>query len=203
MLGSISPVGEASRAQRWWLTATAYTLASVAAGAAIGTALGVTGQALAAVAPAPERVRLALLGAAMVAAAMADAGAFGWALPTWHRQVDERWLTTYRGWVYGAGFGAQLGVGVATIVTSTVTYTAFAAALLSASWRGGLAVGAAFGVARSIPLLLMAPVRSAARLHTVTRGVAEAQPLVHRLTVAGQGVLAATALLAAALGHTQ
>jgi sulfite exporter TauE/SafE len=205
MLGSISPVGEASRAQRWWLTATAYTLASVAAGAAIGTALGVTGQALAAVAPASasERVRLALLGAAMVAAAMADAGTFGWTLPGWHRQVDERWLATYRGWVYGAGFGAQLGVGVATIVTSTVTYTAFAAALLSASWRGGLAVGAAFGVARSIPLLLMAPVRSAARLHTVTRGVAEAQPLVHRLTVAGQGVLAATALLAAALGHTQ
>jgi len=203
MLGSISPVGEASRAQRWWLTATAYTLASVAAGAAIGTALGVTGQALAAVAPAPVSVRLALLGTAMIAAAVVDAGTFGWTLPAWHRQVDERWLTTYRGWVYGAGFGAQLGVGVATIVTSTVTYTAFGAALLSASWRGGLAVGAAFGVARSIPLLLMAPVRSAARLHTVTRGVAEAQPLAHRLTVAGQGVLAATALLAAALGHTQ
>lgn len=203
MLGSISPVGEASRAQRWWLTATAYTVASVAGGAAIGTALGATGAAIATIAPTPMGVRLLVLGVATAAAAMVDAGAFGLTLPTWHRQVDERWLSTYRGWVYGAGFGAQLGVGIATIVTSTVTYTAFGAALLSTSWHSGLLIGAVFGVARSVPLLLMAPVRSAAHLHSVTRGVAEAQPLAHRLTVAGQAALAATALLAVLSVHTR
>jgi hypothetical protein len=42
-----------------------------------------------------------------------------------------------------------------------------------------------------------------ARLHAVTRGVAEAQALAHRLTVAGQGALAATALLTVLLGHTR
>lgn len=203
MLGSISPVGEASRAQRWWLTATAYTLASVIAGAVIGSALGATGKAIAAVAPTPVGARLLVLGVGMAAAAAVDAGAFGLTLPTWHRQVDERWLTTYRGWVYGAGFGVQLGVGVATIVTSTATYAALGAALLSVSWRSGLLIGAVFGGTRSLPLLFLAPVRGAAHLHAVTRGVAEAQPLAHRLTVAGQGALAATALLTVLLGHTQ
>ena len=203
MLGSISPVGEASRAQRWWLTATAYTLASVTAGAIIGTALGATGEAVAAPAPAPVGARLLVLGVGMAAAAVVDAGTFGLTLPTWHRQVDERWLTTYRGWVYGAGFGAQLGVGVTTIVTSTATYAVWGAALLSVSWRSGLLIGAVFGGTRSLPLLFLAPVRSVARLHTVTRGVAEAQALAHRLTVAGQGALAATALLTVLLGHTR
>jgi hypothetical protein len=38
-------------------------------------------------------------------------GPSGSGCPSWQRQVDERWLTTYRGWVYGAGFGFQLGAG--------------------------------------------------------------------------------------------
>ncbi|HSK98388.1 MAG TPA: hypothetical protein VK891_17305, partial [Euzebyales bacterium] len=118
-------------------------------------------------------------------------------LPTWHRQVDERWLTTYRGWVYGAGFGAQLGLGVVTIVASAATYAMLAAALLSASWRTGLVIGAVFGAVRSLPLLLMARVRSAGHLHAVTRRVSEAQHRMHHLTVAGQGTLAIAALGAA------
>ena len=36
--------------------------------------------------------------------------------------MNEEWLTSYRGWVYGAGFGAQLGTGVVTIVTSPIVY---------------------------------------------------------------------------------
>lgn len=196
MLGSISPVGETSRNQRWWLTVSAYTVASVAAGAAIGTAHGAAGETLAGVVPVTATVRLLVLGVVLAAAAALDARARG-RLPTWHRQVDERWLTTYRGWVYGAGFGAQLGVGVVTIVVSAATYAVLAAAFLSASWRAGLLIGAVFGAARSVPLLLMAKVRSTDRLYTVTRGVAEAEPRMHRLTIAGQGMLAVAALVAA------
>lgn len=197
MLGSISPVGETSRQQRWWLTALAYTVASVAGGAAIGTALGAIGAALNRVVDAPGVVRLLVLGVVVAAAAASDADRFGWRLPTWRRQVDERWLTAYRGWVYGAGFGAQLGVGVATIVPSAVTYATLAAALLSTSWSGGLQVGAVFGAVRSLPLLLLARVRTAERLYAVTRRVVAAEPRVHHLTIAGQGALAAVALLAA------
>lgn len=48
------------------------------------------------------------------------------------RQVDERWLDEFRGWVYGLGYGTQLGLGVSTVVSSAATYAALLAALLCA-----------------------------------------------------------------------
>jgi sulfite exporter TauE/SafE len=196
MLGSMSPVGDRSRNQRWWITAIAYTVASVVAAAVMGVGLGAAGQVLAGIVRVPAAMRLLVLGTMLIAAAALDAGARG-RLPTWRRQVDERWLTTYRGWVYGAGFGAQLGLGVATIVTSAATYATLAAAFLSASWHKGLLIGVVFGAARATPLLLMARVRSADRLYAVTRKVAAGGQRVHRLTIAGQGVLGAVVLTTA------
>jgi hypothetical protein len=195
MLGSISPVGEAARNQRWWLTATAHLAASTGAGTVLGVLLGGAGALL--VGALPISVRLAALGIVLAAAAAADVVARRAGPPSWRRQVDERWLTTYRGWVYGAGFGAQLGVGVATIIPSAATYATLAAALLAGSWSGGLAVGAVFGAGRALPLLAMAGVHTADRLHTVTRRVARAEPAAHRLAVGGQGALAAVALVTA------
>ena len=37
-------------------------------------------------------------------------------VPGPRRQVDERWLDRYRGWVYGVGYGSQLGLGIVTVV---------------------------------------------------------------------------------------
>ena len=195
MLGSISPVGEAARNQRWWLTATAHVLASAAAGALLGVLLGVAGAVTVGRFATP--LRLALLGLVLAIAAMTDGATRGSGPPSWRRQVNERWLTTYRGWVYGAGFGAQLGVGIATIITSAATYATLAAAVLAGSWRGGLAIGAGFGAARALPLLAMVGVDAADRLYAVTRRVAHAEPLAHRLTVGGQGALAAIAVATA------
>lgn len=197
MLGSISPVGEASRRQRWWLTATAYTVASVAGGATVGVVLGWAGAALLAGLSVPATTRLLILGLGALLGALMDAKVVPWALPTWHRQVDERWLTTYRGWIYGAGFGFQLGAGIATIVTSAATYTALLAAFLSASWQGGLLIGIAFGVVRSIPLLLTGRLRTAASLYRVTRRMEHAEPVARRLTAAGLAAVGALALVAA------
>ena len=42
----------------------------------------------------------------LLAGLLLDRRVGGLRLPTWHRQVDERWLARYRGWVYGLGFGA-------------------------------------------------------------------------------------------------
>jgi hypothetical protein len=195
MLGSISPVGEAARNQRWWLTATTYVVASTGGGTLLGALLGGAGAVMVGALAVP--VRLGALGVVLVVAAAVDVVTRGAGPPSWHRQVDERWLTTYRGWVYGAGFGAQLGVGVATIVTSAATYATLAAALLAGSWSAGLAVGATFGAARTLPLLATAGVDAADHLHAVTRRVARAEPLAHRLTVGGQGALAAVALVTA------
>lgn len=197
MLGSISPVGEASRNQRWWLTATAYVVASSTAGALVGLALGALGALL--LGSVSPSARLVALGVLTIAAAAADAGRFGASIPSWRRQVDERWLSTYRGWVYGAGFGAQLGAAVTTIVTSAVTYAALGAALLSASWRSGLVIGTVYGMARGVPLLAMARVRTVDRLYAVTRRVADAEPWAHRTTIGGQGVLATVAIITVVL----
>lgn len=201
MLSSISPVGEASRGQRWWITAGAYTVASVLGGTLIGGALGAVGQLLG-VGEAPT-AGLAVLAVAAFLGVAVDRHLLGLDLPTWHRQVDERWLTGYRGWVYGAGFGFQLGLGVVTIVTASITYVALLGALLTGSWKGGAVVGASFGLARALPLLLATRVRSAGGLRRVLGRLAALEGPFDRVTLvaqAGLGVLASVLALATTRG---
>ena len=194
MLGSISPVGEASRKQRWWLTATAYTLGSVLGGAAIGTLLGALGWLALSLVPADPAVRLVILAVVAVFGAAVDARVVKLGLPSWRRQVDETWLTTYRGWAYGVGFGAQLGAAVATIIPAAITYTMLAACLLSGSVPGGLLIGFAFGIVRSAPVLLTVRLRTPAQLYAATQRATAAEPIAHRLGIAGQAGAATVAL---------
>ena len=184
MLASISPVGEASRHQRWSITISAYTVASAAGGTLIGGLLGGLGSLLG-IAALPEAWLLGTIAVVAVLGATIEAG---WLpeLPSWHRQVDERWLTTYRGWVYGAGYGLQLGVAVVTIITSAVTYAALLAALLVGSVPAGAMIGVTFGIVRAVPLLLTARVRSPQRLQRLHAGIATAARPVERATVAAQ-----------------
>lgn len=200
MLGSISPVGETSRRQRWWLTATAYTAGSLLGGAATGAVLGGVGWLLQRAVGLGMASRLWLLAAVVAMAALIDTGLLPLRLPAWRRQVDERWLTTYRGWVYGLGFGVQLGAAVMTIIPAAGTYAMLAACVLTASPAGGMTIGLAFGLVRSIPLLLTARLRTAAQLHVVTSRVVAAQPQVHRLTAGGQALVALVAVAVGVLG---
>lgn len=147
MLTSITPLGERSRGNRWTVTMTAYALGCALGGATTGVVLGTVGAAL------PALPVLLLAGAACLAAAVADL--LPGPLPVGRRQVDERWLGHYRGWVYGVGFGYQLGLGVVTIVTSASTFAVLAVALLTQSPTAGLVVGGVFGVARALPALLL------------------------------------------------
>src|SRR5436853_430125 len=185
MLASIHPLGERSRRQRWGVTAAAYVAATVAAAALLGGALGLVGGGLPAT-PAPAAVvavvALALLGVVLDVRA---------AVPTIHRQVDEEWLSRYRGWVYGASYGFQLGLGVVTVVSSFTVYLAFALALLSGSPASGLAVGTAFGLVRGLTIFAAAGVQSPDQLRRLHRRVAAWDPVTRRLAV---GVPAAVAL---------
>lgn len=196
MLSSISPVGEAARRQRWWMTVTAYLAASALGGALVGTLAGGLGQVVTAAVGASELVRLVGLGLVAFAGLAFDRGLGGLRLPTWHRQVDEDWLTTYRGWVYGAGFGFQLGLGFATVVTRSVTYVAFAGAALTASWQAGLLVGITFGVVRGLPLLLVAPLRTPEALRSFHRRLAAFARPADRVSGMGQASVGLLALLA-------
>lgn len=191
MLASINPLGERGRHQRYPITLAAYFTASIVAAAMLGAVLGAAGRVVRPAA-APAGWTVALLAAAAVVGLAADAGVRGWRVPGLRRQVNEDWLATYRGWVYGAGFGAQLGLAFTTIVTASATWIAFGCAFVSGSATGGLVVGATFGLARAVPLLLVSRVRDASGLHQVFRMLDRARPNVARVTVASQ---AAAALL--------
>lgn len=165
MLASISPLGERTRGNRWGLTVAGYTVGSVAAAALLGLVLGAVGTV---VAPGVS-ARWAMLTAVAAGSAVLDL----WGrVPTIHRQVDERWLTRYRGWVYGAGFGAQLGVGLVTVVTTATVYAWLVACVLAGSPAAGVVVGAAFGIARSLPLAATARDDSPDRVRATVRGLA-------------------------------
>jgi len=158
MLASINPLGERARNNSFAVTAVAYTLGSTVAAAALGLVLGALGAAL--LGGVGAGIRLAVLaGGALVAAALDRRNG---RIPSLRRQVNEDWLTEYRGWVYGLGFGVQLGLGVVTIVTTAAVYLTWAAALLAASPAVGVVVGAAFGLARALPVLVGARVRTPA-----------------------------------------
>ena len=195
MLTSISPLGERARGNSFGLTAAAYAAGSVVGGSAMGAALGAAGSPL--VDAVDEWVPFAVLAAAAVLGAVLDGAG---RLPTLRRQVDERWLESYRGWVYGFGFGLQLGLGVVTIVTASATYVALLAALLTGSVAGGVVVGVTFGLARALPLLVTARVRTPADLGRLHRAVAGAARPVATATRAAQAAVALSAL--ALLGTT-
>src|SRR4051794_38896116 len=99
MLASINPLGERARNNSFVVTAVAYTFGSTIAAAAFGLVVGALGAALlGGVAPS---LRLAVLAVGALAAAAVDRR--HGSIPSWRRQVNEDWLTEYRGWVYGLG----------------------------------------------------------------------------------------------------
>lgn len=167
MLASITPLGERGRHRRWGVTAAWYTAGSILGGATIGAAFGGIGSLW------PQSTRpggvvlVAVVAVAFALAAGIEVGLVPFRLPSLPRQVNENWLDTYRGWVVGLGFGYQLGLAVVTIITSAAVHVMLLLALLTFSVWGGLAVGAAFGLARSLPLLATWWVDSPARLRTV------------------------------------
>lgn len=189
MLGSITPLGERSRGSRWWLTVTAYVLGSSMAGLVTGGVLGLLGSLT--VARLPVEARLVILAAGVVVGLLLDLRVFGLALPTVRRQVDEAWRTSYRGWVWGLGFGLQLGTGVVTIVTSSTIYGTWLAAFLTGDIVTGAMVGLAFGLARSLPVLAVSRVRRPDQLLRVDGRLSRLAGPAQRATYAASGALAA------------
>jgi hypothetical protein len=197
MLSSISPLGERARHSRWWVTTTAYLVGSLAGGLAVGGIAALLGSAL------PDAARTSSWSLVAVAVLLLVGLAIDLrglpSVPSWRRQVDEQWLTRYRGWVYGVGFGAQLGFGLVTIITSTTTYAVVLLAALTGHLGAGLAIGATFGVGRALPSLLMARVADPAALHAVFGRVerwAKPAQVVAKVALG----LTSAALVAAAVG---
>lgn len=195
MLSSISPFGERARATRWSVTVVAYLLGSLAGGLALGLLAAALGSLLP-VAARQSPWAATVLVALITLGLLLDRGVGGRRLPSWRRQVDEGWLSGYRGWVYGVGFGTQLGFGVVTIITSATVYATVLLAAWSGDLRAGLAIGGLFGLVRALPVPLLARVHDRSGLYRVFRRLERWATPADRLA---QATLAAAALVLAAV----
>lgn len=184
MLSSINPLGERARGQRFWVTVGWYLLGSLLGGVALGSLSGLMGSAL----PAGSWRAFAVGVVSLVGAAMEVVGRRP---PSIHRQVDENWLTRYRGWFYGLGFGFQLGLGAATIITTASVYTTIALAILSGSPAVGAMVGGVFGLARGVAIFLVAGADDPSALRLALRRLQDGLPSARMMVV---GTQVATAL---------
>ncbi|HXO08286.1 MAG TPA: hypothetical protein VN880_09640 [Solirubrobacteraceae bacterium] len=192
MLASITPLGERGRQAHWVVTITAFVIGAAGAGMLVGALAGAAGEV--AMSSVPLRARLAVLALAVVIALVLDL-ALG-AAPGPRRQVNERWLDEFRGWVYGLGYGAQLGAGVTTVVTSAATYVALIAAALSARPGAGALIVGCFGAIRGLTLLAAARVRTPNQLLALHAAMARG-----RLVAVRGGALALAAIFVlAAIG---
>ena len=176
MLSSIHPLGERARHNRWAITAASFTAGAALAGSTIGLALGALGGA--ALGGLAEITLLAITGGIALLA-----GALDWAgikPPGPKRQVNEHWIGSFRGWVYGGAFGLELGSGFVTYIVTWGVYATYAAAMLTVSPMTGALVGLTFGLGRSISVLAAGFVDRPSRLTSFNRGLAKAGPFARR-----------------------
>ena len=192
MLTSIHPLGERARHNRWGLTVAAFVIAAVATGAGLGAILGWAGNVLPGTA-----WRWPVAASAVAAAGIADL--FRLRPPGPRRQVNEDWIGTYRGWVYGAGFGAQLGAGFATYVVTWGVWATFALMVLVGDPMSGALIGAAFGLGRSVFPLAAGRIDRPSRLTDFSRRMSALAHPVARATGAGLILMAGALVLAEVL----
>lgn len=193
MLSSITPLGERGRGQRWWLTVTAHVVGSALGGAVLGALLGLVGAPL--VDALDGWVLALLVGLAGAVAVVFDAAGSRLRLPRYGRQVNEDWMSRYRGWVYGGGYGLQLGAGLTTIVTAALVYVVFVMCLLSGSWWAGALLGGLFGLTRGLTVLTARAVEDPDALVAFHHHLQARAAAARVATVVGDVVVVAAAVL--------
>ncbi len=194
MLSSIHPLGERTRHNRWLTTISAFAVGAVGTAALVGGTLGWVGSLL------PEMstgMTVATMGAMVGAAGLFDS--LGLSVPGPKRQVNEHWIGSYRGWVYGGAFGVQLGAGLMTYVVTWGVYATLALEFVSGSPLLGAAIGAVFGAGRSITLFLAGRIDRASRLSSFHKTMSEVGPTVSLASAYGTLTLGTVAILAVML----
>lgn len=189
MLSSLTPVGERSRSQRWTVTVMAFTIGNVLGGVAVGAAAGWLGTLL----DPPQGPATLALAAGLVAAVAGDLA--GATPPSLRRQVDRTWMTRYRGWVYGLGYGVQLGTGLVTFITSWATWVWLVALVLVADLRVAMLMGMLHGLVRGLSLWTTGWLTSPAAIRSHHRRLVALDPWVRRASHAAL-VVGALAVLA-------
>jgi hypothetical protein len=166
MLSSLNPVSESARGHRFWATAVWYVAGAAVGGALLGAGCGLGAVGYGRLDVSSEGTwAIALVGAAIAVAS--DSTLTRRALPVHPRQVDERWLTTYRRWIYAGGFGAQIGAGFATYIMTAAVYLTALLAVLTGSASAAFGIGLTFGVVRGLGIVVVAGARTPGQLRAL------------------------------------
>ena len=192
MLASLTPFAEASRGNRWTITAISFSVGAVAA----GTCSGLLWSGIGSLLPGGEWCAVGAV-VVLAAALVIDATPLRRRMPLTKRQVNEDWMATFRGWVYGVGFGAQLGFGFITLVACAAIYATFAIELLSGSVVAGAVIGAIFGATKAAMLLPAGRARDRQSIVALHRRLLRIEPLSVGAVVAAE--IAAAFIVAGAL----
>lgn len=153
MVETIGPGGHTGGRRLTWLALTTFLPGCLIGGlvtfgglAWIGSVLHGAGEA-------------AYIAAAVIALAAALAEARGLPIrPQIRRQLPEPWRRALPMPMAAGLYGILLGLGFTTFVLSFGVWALAAISLLVADLREGLLIGAAFGVGRALPVLLLAPI---------------------------------------------
>jgi hypothetical protein len=194
MLSTITPIGERGRGHRYRTTATFFIVGAVLGGAALGLVASGLAAAVSTLAP-PLAATALLAAAAALTAAASDARLAGFRLPIHRRQVNERWLDTFRPWFYGLGFGVQIGTGLTTYITTAAVYLFVTLAALTGRPAVAFASGLLFGLIRGASVLLARHVTGPDALRALHRRLHRLDPSANTLVVTTEWA-AALALLA-------
>jgi hypothetical protein len=194
MLSSIHPLGERARNNRWGVTATAFVGGAVAGGVSLLGASATLGWLVHQVLPWSSTTAFVIGALVVILAVIGDIAGAPARLPWPNRQVNENWLTTYRGWVYGFGFGFQLGAGLFTYVATLGVYALIVVAFLTASPFEGVVIGFTFGLMRGLPILSTARVRDSGALRSYHAAMARMAGPARTLAIVAQFAVVAMAI---------
>ncbi len=163
MLSTITPMAEAGRGHSFRSTSVWFVVGSVAGGLTLGGLMAGFALVVAGLG-ATSTLALWIIAVAALGAAASDGRVAGFHLPGHDRQVNERWLDSYRPWVYGAGFGWQIGVGLATYIMTAGLYLLIIMGGLTANPWTAVAIGGLFGLVRGLAVYLAAGLDSGEKL---------------------------------------
>jgi hypothetical protein len=194
MLSTITPIGERGRGARYRATAAFFMAGALLGGAALGALAALLATALAALGL-PVMATAGLAAAASLLAAASDSPRTAFALPIHRRQVNERWLDTFRPWFYGLGFGLQIGSGLATYITTASVYLFLFLAALSGRPSVALGAGLLFGLVRGSSVLLARHVTTPDALRALHLRLQALDARTTAVAVAGETTAALAALL--------
>jgi MFS family permease len=194
MLSSIHPLGERARNNRWGITATAFILGAVSGGVLLLGTSATLGWLANQLIPWSATTAFSAGIVVVALAVIGDLAGVPDRLPWPDRQVNEDWLTTYRGWVYGFGFGFQLGAGLFTYVTTLGVYATIIVAFLTASPVFGLIIGTVFGLMRGLPILTTARVHDSGALRSYHAAMARMAKPARSVAIVAQFAVVALAV---------